>query len=565
MPPTVSGEDLVRRYEQLDGVRQPYVSLWQDLADYILPRQNAITAQPTPGVKQTGKQYDTTGERSNQLLAAAMAGTLTSSSSRWFALKMRRSEYNDVKAITDWLEDCTDRMFQAFNQSNFSSEIHEVYLSLGAFGTASIFVDEDDVPVRGFRGLRFTAMPLSEIRIAEDHAGRVDTIFRKFYMTARAVKGRWGSKISKAVSDKADKHPDEKIALLMAIQPRKGGETKAGAYAKDLPWAACYLEYESKQLLEEGGYHEWPAPTPRWAKSPGEIYGRGPGHTALPDIKSLNTAVKLRLKAAAKHVDPPILVEEDGVLGPVKISPAALITYRRTSQGKPQPMEMAGRFDWAVMTEDKLQISIRKIFFADQLQLPEEGPQMTAREIIVRYELMQKILGPTLGRLEAELLNPTVERSFAIMFRAGAFAAPPQELLDALGEEGNEIDIVYTGPLALAQRSQDAMAIEAAIDWAADIAVKAQNPEILEPFDLTEAAYHFSEVRGVPSKVMRGRELLAKMRAAKEQAAQEAAAIQKRMAAAEEMQKKAPYLKAVGGAAAPSPDMPMYSDMAEVA
>ena len=35
--------------------------------------------------------------------------------------------------------------------------------------------------------------------------------------------------------------------------------------------------------------------------------------------------------------------------------------------------------------------SVRRIFFSDQLEL-NEGPQMTATEVQVRYELMQRLL-----------------------------------------------------------------------------------------------------------------------------------------------------------------------------
>ena len=54
---------------------------------------------------------------------------------------------------------------------------------------------------------------------------------------------------------------------------------------------------------------------------------------------------------------------------------------------------------------------------------------MTATEVQVRYELMQRLLGPTLGRFQSEFLNPLIERVFGIMFRANAFLPAPEIFL----------------------------------------------------------------------------------------------------------------------------------------
>jgi hypothetical protein len=59
-----------------------------------------------------------------------------------------------------------------------------------------------------------------------------------------------------------------------------------------------------------------------------------------------------------------------------------------------------------------------------------------------------RLLGPILGRMEAELLGPIISRVFGILSRAGVFPEQPPEL------DGVEWRVEYVSPIALAQRGQ---------------------------------------------------------------------------------------------------------------
>ena len=111
-----------------------------------------------------------------------------------------------------------------------------------------------------------------------------------------------------------------------------------------------------------------------------------------------------------------------------------------------QEMESKARFDIAQLLDGRLETKVQRVFYWDQLQL-DTSRNPTATEIEKRWELMRRVLGPTLGRLEVEMLNPLINRVFAIMFRAGAFPPPPPDLAD------EDIDVEYEGPLARSQRT----------------------------------------------------------------------------------------------------------------
>jgi hypothetical protein len=115
-------ERILKIWNTLYADHTTYLSLWQELAEYIIPRKSDMLWQSSPGEKKTDKVFDSSAIHANELLAAAMQGTITNHATKWFGLRMRNDALNGIKAIKEWLEDCSQRMFHAFNQSNFHSE-----------------------------------------------------------------------------------------------------------------------------------------------------------------------------------------------------------------------------------------------------------------------------------------------------------------------------------------------------------------------------------------------------------------------------------------------------------
>jgi hypothetical protein len=135
---------------------------------------------------------------------------------------------------------------------------------------------------------------------------------------------------------------------------------------------------------------------------------------------------------------------------------------------------------------------------------------MTATEVQVRYELMQRLLGPTLGRFQSEFLNPLIERVFGIMFRADAFLPAPELL------QGQSIDIEYVGPLARSQRMEEAVAVERLYQLAVQLGQA--DPSVMDILNNDEAVRMRAELLGVPKSVLRGREEVDELRQARMEA-----------------------------------------------
>ena len=479
----------------MESQRQTWEHHWQEILDYVMPRKAEVSFQRSKGEKRTEVLFDSTAITACTLLAASLQGTLTSPSLPWFSLKLREQELNKERDIQIWLEDTAKRMYELFNESNFNTEVHEMYLDLVSIGTGALFLEESR---KGFdeEGIHFNALHIKEYFIAENINGKVDTLYRKYKLTARQAVQEFGEdNVGEKVLEAAKEKPDKIFNFIHAVEPTEDYERATGKSATKLPFHSCHVCMEDKMKVRVGGYNEFPYLVPRWSKATGEIFGRSPSYNALPDIKTLNKAVEIGLKAWAKAIDPPLLVQDDGVIGRVRMTPGGISVVR--NDGAIKPLQIGSNWQITDMKENQLRTAIRQAYYSDQLQL-QEGPQMTATEVQVRYELMQRLLGPTLGRFQTEFLNPLIERIFGIMLRNDALLEQPEII------EGQVIDIEYVGPLARSQRMEEATAIDRVYELAFNIAQA--DPSILDILDHDTAIRTRAILLGVPQTVLRGKE-----------------------------------------------------------
>ena len=502
-------EYIKKRCANLESVRATWEDHWQEILDYVMPRKADVTFVRSKGEKRTEVLYDSTAITANNLLAASLQGTLTSASLPWFHLKLRDTETNQNRDVQLWLEDSAKRMYEIFNESNFNTEVHELYLDLVSIGTGAIFVEEGS---KGFdkEGIHFNCLHIAEYFIQENINGKVDTLYRKYKLTARQAIQEFGEEnVGEKILESVKEKPDKEFNFIHAVEPTEDYERAVGKSNTKLPVHSCHVCTEDKMVVRTGGYNEFPYLVPRWSKATGEIFGRSPSYNALPDIKTLNKAVEIGLKAWAKAIDPPLLVQDDGVIGRVRMTPAGITVVRH--DGAIKPLQIGSNWQITDMKENQLRTSIRQAYYSDQLQL-QDGPQMTATEVQVRYELMQRLLGPTLGRFQSEFLNPLIERTFGIMLRAGALLPEPEVI------QGQKIDVEYVGPLARSQRMEESVAIDRLYELAMNVVQV--DPSIMDNINHDEAIRLRGDLLGVPKIILRARDEVEELREQRQQAQQ---------------------------------------------
>ena len=480
--------ELKNNLSQLKDKRSNWETHWQEVADLIIPRKSDIVDQKVRGDKRNIQVYDGTAIHSLELLASSLHGMLTSSATRWFELRFKEAVLNENDESKEWLEDVTELMYVAFQRSNFQQEIFETYHDLCSFGTAAMFIEADENDI-----IRFSSRHIKEIYISEDARGLVNCIYRRFKLSAKAAIDKFGfENVSRQLQNLSKKNPFDEVDLCHIVKPRDVYDPKKKDQ-KNMPFVSIYMEMENEHLISISGFNEFPYVVPRYLKASNEIYGRSPAMSALPDVKVLQKMVEVSLKAAQKSVDPPLIVPDDSSHLPIRTSPGSLIYTRSGSRDEIKPLQIGANANLGFNMEEQRRKAISQTFHVDQL-LVTENRNMTATEVAQRAEEKARILGPTLGRLQVELLNPTIIRVFNIMLRNNLFKAAPEILAN------QEIDIEYVSPAALAQKSHELSSIIRGLEIFASIGQLAPVTDYIDPQGLVK---EIIKILGIPAKIIR--------------------------------------------------------------
>ena len=440
-------DTLVKRFEGIKSARGNFDSHWQECADYCLPQKATITSVSTPGTKLNTLIYDSTAIQSVQIFAAGLHSYLTNPSARWFALGMRDKKLNDSQEIKNWLKEVEECIFDYLNNSNFNEVIDEDYIDFGVFGNSTLYEEEDAEDL-----ITFFARPVQEVFFLANHRGRIDTIYRHFTFTVRQAMQRWGENAGKKVKDLYEAGKvEEALPFLHIVLPREERDVRLRD-ARNMPHASIYIEPETKKILSEGGYEEFPFFVGRCYKTSMSEYAYSPASIALADIKMLNTMSRDILEAAQKTLHPPVILPNDGYLLPFRTSPKAQ-NYKLSTNpdDKIEVLQMNREIGLSLEMENQRRASIQKAFFVDLFLMLAGLPdkQRTATEIAERVNERMLILGPMLGRLMHGKLDPIIHRTFAILERNGKLPPKPESIIN------KDYKVNYISPLAKAQKAAE--------------------------------------------------------------------------------------------------------------
>lgn len=489
----------LRRLKHLEEIRQETDAHCKEISEYILPRRGkfmALGQTPIQGEKKRSKIIDNTAGRAMRVLKAGMQGGLTSPSRPWFRLGTEDADLTEFGPVKDWLFDVERKMYAVFRRSNFYQSTHSLYGEEAGFGTACLY-EEEDIE----NAVRFRLITMGEYAIAQNAGGVVDTCYRRYFMTARQMVERFGrDNVSNSVQQSVEKteSEDTRFQVVHAVQPRNERDIN-GADRLNMPWESVYIEYENPQdVLEMGGYQEFPFFCPRWEVAGSDDYGRGPGMDILPDVKMLQELQATSLTALHKTADPPLNVPST-MKDRLNRFPGGINFYDSTNPDGIKPLYEV-KFDTASVDAkiERVQNAVEQGLFNDVFlmiaTMPGYQPR-TATEIMERHEEKLIMLGPVIERNIHELLDPCINRTFKILYRMGLIPIPPEELQD------QELKVEYISLLAQAQKFASAHSVQATVSFGLSLAEA--KPEILDKIDFREAIEEYADVVGAPAGVIR--------------------------------------------------------------
>lgn len=526
----MAGDDantLLNHQSQLEANRSNFDHWWQQVAQRVLPSDAVFQTEDMPGVKRTERMFDSSPSTCLSRFSAVMEDLSTPRTQRWHGLAPYPRDDtgadggDDDQESREFLDRLSNVLFamRYRPRANFASQKHQGYMSIGAFGNSTLFIDEE-VGV----GPRYQHIHTRESFWAEDQYGRIDVHYRKFKWEARKAMQRFGNALPEKIRNAAENKPFDKFEFLHCVRPNED-RIRSRADYRGMPWSSYFVAVDGKEMLEVGGFTSWPFAIGRYELGPGEVYARSPAMQAWPAILTLNEEKKTVLRAGQKDVDPPVLLSEEGALEPFNLRAGALNHGLVNDQGQalaipfktganvPLGLELMGLEREAV--EDAFLVTIFKVLI--------ENPQMTATQVLEIAQQKAILLAPVMGRQQSEDLGPLIEREVDILARNSRFSWIVDEMPEELRERQEQYTITYNSPLARAMRAQDGVAIMRTAEAAETFARLDKTSAYV--YDWPSAFRELGQINGVPPRLMRDKKTVDRIAADQQEQEQAAAAV----------------------------------------
>lgn len=439
---------ILDRYDRAKSRRTKYNSLMSEAGRYSWPNAQDMvrSIEQTEALLRTTELYDSTALMAAYRMTSGIFSYLMPVGAKWFEFVAQLHELNQDKNMQEWLSTATALTHKEIWRSNFQREMFITIRSMIVFGTGVISVERvgDEIV--------FKSHHIGYMFFDNNSRGEIDTVYRQIFYTARQAAQEFGEdNLSKSVKKAiANGKLEEKSEYVHYVAPNADFDSgKFGSNSKRVK--SVYINIQDRTVVKKGGFDELPYFVARFSRAPGEILGRGPSIEFLPEIKMLNRMKKTFIEASEKAVNPPLIVEDDGVVGQPVTGPNGMI-YIRSGAMKPEALDTGTNVALnAELIRDQQKI-VRDGFFNSLFQTFEGLKNISsATEAQLRKEDDLTIVAPAITSLQKEIFNLIILRVLKLAIRAMRIPEPPVSF---------DFDIVYQGRLALAMSNVQTNAIE---------------------------------------------------------------------------------------------------------
>ena len=451
---------------------------WRELADYFLPRRYKWIITPNQmarGSPINQHIIDDTGTFAARNLAAGILSGKSSPTRQWFKLRFGHTDSTETSPSQPLARPVPSASSARSSKNPTSTTPSPTfYYDLVIFGTAVMIIYED------FDNVINCYNPCAgEYYVDIDGRYWPCILYREFTMTVAAVVNEFGYENCSATvrnlydtkTSKSGANLTREIIVAHAIEPNDDG--RDFGIPKRFKFRECLLGMGRSHLARRAAPR---CPRPSFASEAtmsnltllddGTLsrmihMGASPAMDALGDQKQLQLETKRKAQAIDKMVNPPLVADVQLKNQPASLLPGGMTYVSGFAQtGKAAIASIYDtKFPITEITEDLNEVKdrIKKVFFNDLFQTAsqfETRSNVTAVEWDMRKSESMIMLGPVLERIDYEVLKPALERTWAIILRAGILPPAPPEV------QGKELTIDFVSMLAQAQEATQASAIE---------------------------------------------------------------------------------------------------------
>lgn len=491
-----SAAEIIKRADRARSNRANFDRQFEQIARYVLPRADNFVEVREKGARRGEFIYDSTAQLALPSFAAAIESLVMPRTQKWHGIVPVDRALRNNLGVMAWCEALRDLLFQVryARRANFASQTSEVYMSLGAFGTGALLI-EDGLS----KGIRYRSIPLAELWLIEDAWGTIIGFFWRYKLTvAQAIEKFGRENLPENVLKHEQTEIDREFEFMFHVCPNEQRVSGNVGY-KGMAFCAYDVCVEGKHLIRESGYRTFPLAVSRYTVAPGEVYGRSPAWDSLADIKTLNEMAKTSLRYGQLVTDPPWLTADVDSMTPFSMRSGAINAGFMNERGEVLAKSAAPQGDprFSLELQDQRRQAINRSFLVTLFQILVETPEMTATEALLRAQEKGALLAPTMGRQQSEFSGTIIEREIDILWHAGVIEAVcgpmPEEL-------GGALDVEYDSPLTRAQRSEEAVGTMRTLESVGSIAQ--YDETVLDEINYGRAFRIIADANGAPLKIM---------------------------------------------------------------
>lgn len=551
-------DELVRLYNGLRKQRDELAKTWQFARWYLLPnRVDDLRFRPSDFV---GRVRNGAARMACARLAGAHMSHIVTSHEPWFKWIARPGDVaeEDVEEANAWYGKCSDIALMELTRSNFYSEIYECFLDRVGMGTGSLYCG----PGRSVR-LLFKAISPEQVCGEVDDEGRVVVFVREMLLSAYDVADLFG-KAALSEGMAADYHQggagmyEKKWVVLHVVRRAKKPKMGRG-------WESFYVDQQGKRVMRREMEWEMPYMATRWKMNGTSFFGFAPWQDVEGEVRGVEEIEKDLEKARRVAIDPRILTAAK-LVGEVDLRAGGKTLV------DPDLLQDGGVLlpkEWAAVGDVSLSYKqladkeqrIKDAFLVPMLELfaYDEGKKgfPTATEVLARENQYLLQFFPSFVQFAYDV-QPTLDRVFMVLYRAGVFPDPPDCVREDVIRNGAVVGtalknpgVTYNNKVALVLKRIESDAFAAALREAVELGEAV--PGLLDHLDVDRGMRARLRSLGVSEDSIRGNIEVEDMRRRKSAAVMDEDELRLRQAGAAVMKDEAAAAKmaaeAQGGAA----------------
>ncbi len=506
--------------------RASWLMQYREISAFMQPMQGRFVATDTnKGHKRHQNIYDRTPMGAARTAAAGLMSGITSPARPWFRLTHPDPELREYGPVKSWLHRVSLLLREVYSKSNTYRALQQGYSELVLFGTWG------DIVLPNFDNvIHHYPLTVGQYALGANDLGVVDSLCREYQMQVGAVVKQFGiENVSSTVKNLYDRHSvDAWVPITHLVEPNENRNVRK-ADNRNMRWRSCYFESagnRDRDFLREAGFKRFPVLAPRWEVVGQDIYGSGPGAEALGDSKQLQFEQMRKAQGIDYQTNPPIQVPIAYKDAARSRLPGGVMYVDNTGPGQGVRTAYDVNLDLGALREDIMDVRqrINLAFYVDLFRMLIDDPRQqpaTATEVAEKHEEKLLMLGPTLERLNNEMLSPFIDLTFDTCSDAGILPPAPPEM------QGAELQVEFIGVLAQAQRAVATQGMDRLLGAVGTIAGAKGDPGIWDKIDTDQAIDDYAEAYGVNPEIVITDDEVAKIRAqraAATNAAQAAAA-----------------------------------------